>query len=79
MCVCVCLCRSLYTVAALDGQTAHHLQDCLLEVVDDARHQCVLLVGHNKVRVRSQGTQPDTCCTHLHVGCVRQGDARMQS
>lgn len=39
---------SLYTVAALDGQTASHLTECLREVVDDARHHCVLVVGHNK-------------------------------
>jgi hypothetical protein len=43
------MCRTLYTVAALDGQTRGHLTDCLLEVVDDERHACVLLVGHNKV------------------------------
>jgi len=39
---------SLYTVAALDGQTRQHLQECLLEVVDDSKNLCVMLVGHNK-------------------------------
>lgn len=39
---------SLYTVAALDGQTREHLHECLLEVVDDDRNQVVMCVGHNK-------------------------------
>eukprot|EP00195_Chlamydomonas_chlamydogama_P010681 CAMPEP_0202905084 /NCGR_PEP_ID=MMETSP1392-20130828/32444_1 /ASSEMBLY_ACC=CAM_ASM_000868 /TAXON_ID=225041 /ORGANISM="Chlamydomonas chlamydogama, Strain SAG 11-48b" /LENGTH=221 /DNA_ID=CAMNT_0049593019 /DNA_START=204 /DNA_END=869 /DNA_ORIENTATION=- len=39
---------SLYTVAALDGQTRQHIEECLLEVVDDAKNYCVMCVGHNK-------------------------------
>ncbi|KAG2488010.1 hypothetical protein HYH03_013447 [Edaphochlamys debaryana] len=39
---------SLYTVAALDGQTREHLTECLLEVADDRRTMCVMAVGHNK-------------------------------
>lgn len=42
---------SLYTVAALDGQTREHIMDCLLEVVDDVRNKVVMCVGHNKVRM----------------------------
>lgn len=45
---------SLYTVAALDGQTAEHIAECLVEVVDDAKTRVVMCVGHNKVR-RSAG------------------------
>lgn len=39
---------SLYTVAALDGQTRQHIEECILEVVDDKRNHCVAVVGHNK-------------------------------
>ncbi|KAF5832652.1 hypothetical protein DUNSADRAFT_11397 [Dunaliella salina] len=39
---------SLYTVAALDGQTRQHMQECMKEVVHDKSHFCVMLVGHNK-------------------------------
>ncbi|KXZ51599.1 hypothetical protein GPECTOR_12g563 [Gonium pectorale] len=39
---------SLYTVAALDGQTREHIMECLLEVVDDVRNRVVMCVGHNK-------------------------------
>ncbi|GFR52238.1 hypothetical protein Agub_g14772 [Astrephomene gubernaculifera] len=39
---------SLYTVAALDGQTREHIMECLLEVVDDVRNTVVMCVGHNK-------------------------------
>ncbi|KAJ9518852.1 hypothetical protein QJQ45_026099, partial [Haematococcus lacustris] len=39
---------SLYTVAALDGQTQQHLSECLLEVVNSDKHSCVMCVGHNK-------------------------------
>ncbi|GLC42653.1 hypothetical protein PLESTB_001124000 [Pleodorina starrii] len=39
---------SLYTVAALDGQTREHICDCLLEVIDDVRNKVVMCVGHNK-------------------------------
>ncbi|GLI59402.1 hypothetical protein VaNZ11_001284 [Volvox africanus] len=39
---------SLYTVAALDGQTREHIMECLLEVVDDVRNKVVMCVGHNK-------------------------------
>lgn len=39
---------SLYTVAALDGQTRTHLEECLTDVVDDARDFCVMCIGHNK-------------------------------
>ncbi|KAG2433041.1 hypothetical protein HXX76_008768 [Chlamydomonas incerta] len=39
---------SLYTVAALDGQTRDHIVECLLEVCDDARNRVVMCVGHNK-------------------------------
>lgn len=40
--------RCLYTVAALDGMTRQKLQECTLELVDDQKHSCVMLVGHNK-------------------------------
>lgn len=39
---------SLYTVAALDGQTKTHLLECLSEVVEDSSNSCVLLCGHNR-------------------------------
>lgn len=39
---------SLYTVAALDGQTREHIADCLTEVLDDSKHFVVMCVGHNK-------------------------------
>lgn len=38
---------SLYTVAALDGQTRQHLQELISEVATDS-HTCILCVGHNK-------------------------------
>lgn len=38
---------SLYTVAALDGQTRSHLQECILDVVNEAHHT-VMCIGHNK-------------------------------
>lgn len=39
---------SLYTVAALDGQTRGHLEECIRGVASDAAHRCVMCVGHNK-------------------------------
>ncbi|KAG2448681.1 hypothetical protein HYH02_006038 [Chlamydomonas schloesseri] len=39
---------SLYTVAALDGQTRDHILECLLEVCDDAKNRVIMCVGHNK-------------------------------
>jgi hypothetical protein len=39
---------SLYTVAALDGQTKHHLEETIRSVASDAAHFCVMCVGHNK-------------------------------
>lgn len=39
---------SLYTVAALDGQTKHHLEETVRAVACDAQHFCVMCVGHNK-------------------------------
>ncbi|WIA40996.1 hypothetical protein OEZ86_004638 [Tetradesmus obliquus] len=39
---------SLYTVAALDGQTKHHLEETIRSVAVDAAHFCVMCVGHNK-------------------------------
>lgn len=39
---------SLYTVAALDGQTREHICECLMEVADDSKTSCILCVGHNK-------------------------------
>mmetsp|Transcript_22152 Transcript_22152/g.48617 ORF Transcript_22152/g.48617 Transcript_22152/m.48617 type:complete len:298 (-) Transcript_22152:171-1064(-) len=38
---------SLYTVAALDGQTRNHLQAALLERVSEST-TCVMCMGHNK-------------------------------
>lgn len=108
---------SLYTVAALDGQTRQHLevgawaarstgssyyvwppteadhqtipimlrksghalvssllQECLLEVVDDGKHHCVMLVGHNKVRsVGGQSGGP--CLLMLHAPALLVGMA----
>ncbi|KAF8062746.1 hypothetical protein HT031_004076 [Scenedesmus sp. PABB004] len=39
---------SLYTVAALDGQTKHHLEETIRAVACDAKTFCVMCVGHNK-------------------------------
>lgn len=39
---------SLYTVAALDGQTKHHLEETVRSVACDTQHFCVMCVGHNK-------------------------------
>jgi hypothetical protein len=39
---------SLYTVAALDGQTKHHLEETIRTMASDAHHFCVMCVGHNK-------------------------------
>lgn len=39
---------SLYTVAALDGQTKHHLEETIRSMATDARNFCVMCVGHNK-------------------------------
>lgn len=39
---------SLYTVAALDGQTKHHLEETIRSMATDAKHFCVMCVGHNK-------------------------------
>jgi len=39
---------SLYTVAALDGQTKHHLEETIRSMACDARNFCVMCVGHNK-------------------------------
>lgn len=39
---------SLYTVAALDGQTKHHLEETIRSMATDAQHFCVMCVGHNK-------------------------------
>ncbi|KAF6259214.1 hypothetical protein COO60DRAFT_1029764 [Scenedesmus sp. NREL 46B-D3] len=39
---------SLYTVAALDGQTKHHLEETIRSVACDAANSCVMCVGHNK-------------------------------
>jgi phosphohistidine phosphatase len=38
---------SLYTVAALDGQTRAHLEECIAELAD-ASDCCVMCIGHNK-------------------------------
>jgi len=38
---------SLYTVAALDGQTHEHLQEQLVKMVGD-EVECVMCVGHNR-------------------------------
>ncbi len=56
---------SLYTVAALDGQTREHIMECLLEVVDDVRNRVVMCVGHNKVSAataRATGRVTRLCC-----------------
>lgn len=39
---------SLYTVAALDGQTKHHLEETIRSMASDAQNFCVMCVGHNK-------------------------------
>eukprot|EP00878_Enallax_costatus_P003990 GHUV01004213.1.p1 GENE.GHUV01004213.1~~GHUV01004213.1.p1 ORF type:complete len:230 (+),score=55.38 GHUV01004213.1:387-1076(+) len=39
---------SLYTVAALDGQTKHHLEETIRSIATDAKNFCVMCVGHNK-------------------------------
>jgi hypothetical protein len=39
---------SLYTVAALDGQTKHHLEETIRSMANDAQNFCVMCVGHNK-------------------------------
>ncbi|KIY93249.1 hypothetical protein MNEG_14713 [Monoraphidium neglectum] len=39
---------SLYTVAALDGQTRSHLEECIRGVACDTANFCVMCVGHNK-------------------------------
>lgn len=39
---------SLYTVAALDGQTRSHLEECIRSVACDTATFCVMCVGHNK-------------------------------
>lgn len=43
---------SLYSVAALDGQTRQHMQKCLLEILPtelhDDKYSTVMLVGHNR-------------------------------
>lgn len=39
---------SLYTVAALDGQTKHHLEETIRSMASDAKNFCVMCVGHNK-------------------------------
>lgn len=38
---------SLYTVAALDGQTRRHIAECITSAVADSV-ACVMCVGHNK-------------------------------
>eukprot|EP00879_Flechtneria_rotunda_P004186 GHRR01004434.1.p1 GENE.GHRR01004434.1~~GHRR01004434.1.p1 ORF type:complete len:228 (+),score=77.17 GHRR01004434.1:210-893(+) len=39
---------SLYTVAALDGQTKHHLEETIRSVACDFKNSCIMCVGHNK-------------------------------
>lgn len=39
---------SLYTVAALDGQTKHHLEEVVRSMACDAKNFCIMCVGHNK-------------------------------
>lgn len=39
---------SLYTVAALDGQTRTHLEECIRSIAGDTRSTCIMCVGHNK-------------------------------
>lgn len=39
---------SLYTVAALDGQTKLHLEETIRTVASDAKNFCIMCVGHNK-------------------------------
>lgn len=39
---------SLYTVAALDGQTRRHLQQCIIDAVKSSAATCVMCLGHNK-------------------------------
>ncbi|KAK9834729.1 hypothetical protein WJX74_008747 [Apatococcus lobatus] len=39
---------SLYTVAALDGQTRRHLQELISEAAESVKAKCVLCLGHNK-------------------------------
>jgi phosphohistidine phosphatase SixA len=39
---------SLYTVAALDGQTRAHLEEVIRGVACDTANFCVMCVGHNK-------------------------------
>lgn len=42
----------LYTIAALDGQTRSHLQRIIVGETAAADAQCVLCLGHNKVRLQ---------------------------
>eukprot|EP00775_Hariotina_reticulata_P009253 gene9253-9419_t len=39
---------SLYTVAALDGQTKQHIEETIRSVACDAKNFCIMCVGHNK-------------------------------
>ena len=39
---------SLYTVAALDGQTRSHLEECIRGIVSDKSSTTIMCVGHNK-------------------------------
>lgn len=50
---------SLYTVAALDGQTKHHLEETIRSMASDAKNYCIMCVGHNKgwEEVRNQQAQ----------------------
>eukprot|EP00891_Asterochloris_glomerata_P000341 jgi/Astpho2/341/e_gw1.00010.106.1_t len=39
---------SLYTIAALDGQTRRHLQDVITDACKSLGHDCIMCLGHNK-------------------------------
>jgi phosphohistidine phosphatase len=39
---------SLYTVAALDGQTRTYLDEVIRDLADDKTNYCVMCIGHNK-------------------------------
>lgn len=53
---------SLYTVAALDGQTKTHLEETIRSLASDAKHFCVMCVGHNKGWEEVRGCCSCCCC-----------------
>ena len=62
---------SLYTIAALDGQTREKLEECIRNIACDKANRCVMCVGHNKgweeaaTNLAKQAVRLNTACAAL--------------